>query len=253
MPASASLHTATHDHLVTASLLVAAAGGWWYALSMSAPMTGGMSEEMGAAALSLGAFLLAWFAMMAAMMLPAAGPVVRLYARLASRSVVAPVPIFVAGYLLVWTAAGVPAYLAWRALADPLSMHASWAGRLAGGVLLAAAAYQLTPLKGTCLRHCTSPLHFLLAQGDRLASAGGALRAGLQHGGWCLGCCGALMAALVALGTMQPLWMAGLAAVIYLEKATRLGRRASPVIAAGLAAVGVTLLAEPALIAYLAV
>jgi hypothetical protein len=87
---------------------------------------------------------------------------------------------------------------------------------LAGGVILAAAVYQLTPLKDTCLRHCRSPFTFLMEhwRPGRL----GALRVGIVHGGWCVGCCWALMAALFALGVMSIGWMAFIAALIGAEK-----------------------------------
>ena len=82
----------------------------------------------------------------------------------------APVPIFVVGYLAVWTAVGVPAYVAWRELEDPLAVGEAWVGRLAGLVLLAAGAYQLTPWKDACLRHCRSPLSVIThARGDPAA------------------------------------------------------------------------------------
>ena len=87
---------------------------------------------------------------------------------------------------------------------------------LAGGIVLAAAVYQLTPLKDACLRHCRSPFMFLMKHWHpgRL----GGLRMGIIHGGWCVGCCWALMAALFALGVMSLGWMAFVAALIAIEK-----------------------------------
>jgi predicted metal-binding membrane protein len=87
---------------------------------------------------------------------------------------------------------------------------------LAGGIILGAAVYQLTPLKDVCLRHCRSPFMFLMKywRPGRL----GALRMGVIHGGWCVGCCWALMAALFALGVMSLGWMAFIAALIAIEK-----------------------------------
>jgi predicted metal-binding membrane protein len=87
---------------------------------------------------------------------------------------------------------------------------------LAGAVVLAAAVYQLTPWKEVCLRHCRSPFAFLINhwRPGRL----GALRMGFVHGGWCVGCCWALMAALFALGVMSLGWMALIAALIAAEK-----------------------------------
>jgi predicted metal-binding membrane protein len=88
--------------------------------------------------------------------------------------------------------------------------------RFAGGVILAAALYQLTPLKDACLSRCRSPLDFLTERWRD--GVGGALRLGLEHRAWCVGCCWALMAALFALGVMSVAWMALIVALIAAEK-----------------------------------
>jgi len=127
--------------------------------------------------------------------------------------------IFVAGYLVTWTAAGLVAYALFEVVKS-LSIDAlSWdrgGPYLAGGVIVAAAIYQLTPLKDVCLSKCRSPLMFVLTswQPGRL----GALRMGIEHGAWCVGCCWALMAALFALGVMSLGWMVFIAALIAIEK-----------------------------------
>ena len=103
-----------------------------------------------------------------------------------------------------------------------------------------AGAYQLSPLKRRCLARCRWPLGFLL----RLAGYRGRLRdvrAGAVHGGYCLGCCWALMATLLAVGSMNLGWMLGLAALILLEKTRRFG--AALAYAAGAALVAVALAA----------
>jgi predicted metal-binding membrane protein len=87
---------------------------------------------------------------------------------------------------------------------------------VAGAVILAAAVYQLTPAKDVCLRKCRSPLDFVM--GYWKPGYGGALRMGVEHGAWCVGCCWALMAALFALGVMSLGWMAFVAALIAVEK-----------------------------------
>ena len=197
----------------------------------------GMDSMSGDHVLSLGAFLVAWLAMMSAMMFPAILPVVRLYARAAAAGRVAPLPTFVAGYIAVWTALGLPGYVGWRILMDPIAEGRSWAGRLAGVVLVVAAVWQVTPLKSVCLRHCRSPISFFLRFGRSVTRPLGALRKGARHGLYCLGCCWALMAVLVAVGTMSVAWMAGLALLILLEKNAPHGER----IAIGAALVFVTL------------
>src|SRR6185503_19839102 len=87
---------------------------------------------------------------------------------------------------------------------------------VAGGVIVLAAVYQLTPLKDICLRHCRSPFMFLV-QHWRPGSIG-AFRMGVAHGAYCVGCCWALMAALIALGVMSVGWKVFIAALIAIEK-----------------------------------
>ena len=236
---------------LTAALLAGAGLGWWWSVRMAADMddsmsaTGGMGEMSMADTISFAAYLLGWVAMMAAMMFPAIAPVVRLYARAAARGTVAPVPVFVAGYLLVWSALGVPAYFLWRILDEPLAMGSTSAGRFAGVVLVVAAVFQLTPLKQTCLRHCRSPMSvFTHAVGDPARPAV-AMRIGALHGTYCLGCCWALMAVLVAVGTMNLAWMAALAAVIFIEKIAPRGEAFAGIVAAVAGAAGLWLLIDP--------
>lgn len=235
------------------ALLSVAAVGWWWSIHSAHAMTGSMSDDMrmGAASMTFAAFLVAWVAMMAAMMLPAILPVVRLYARAAARGTVAPVGVFLAGYAAVWSAIGVPAYLAWRALDGELADATPLAGRVAGVVLAAAALYQLSPLKSVCLRHCRSPLSFFMHHSNHLDRPSGAVVAGARHGLFCLGCCWMLMAVLVAFGTMQLWWMAALATLILLEKTTRIGERVAVAAGLGFAALGVVLLIHPTTISQL--
>ena len=223
------------------------------AMTATAPMDhmemDGMSMDgIGSAAshaMSFGGFLLAWLAMMTAMMFPAIAPVVQLYARGAAAGRTAPLPFFVAGYIAVWTAIGVPAFFAWRALMGPIDDGLTWAAVLAGGTLIAAAVWQLTPLKSICLRHCRSPMSVFMRSGRSAERPLGALKMGATHGAFCLGCCWALMAVLVAMGTMNLAWMIALAALIFLEKNARWGERIAVVAAVGLAVLGVTLIVRP--------
>jgi predicted metal-binding membrane protein len=118
------------------------------------------------------------------------------------------------------------------------------AGRwVAGGTLVAAAAYELTPLKDVCLTKCRSPLGFLL--GSWRDGSRGALEMGARHGAWCVGCCWALMASLFALGVMSLAWMAFVAALIALEKTLPWGRAVTYGTAAVLLVLGLAVLAAP--------
>jgi predicted metal-binding membrane protein len=154
--------------------------------------------------------------------------------------------VFTAGYLLAWAGAGLLAYGLSDAGRGLFGSTLAWnhGGRwLAGGTLVVAAAYELTPLKEVCLGKCRSPLGFLL--GSWRDGLSGALGMGARHGAWCVGCCWALMASLFALGVMSLAWMAFAAALIAVEKTLPWGRAVTYVTAAILLVLGVVLLAAP--------
>lgn len=239
------------DLVLTGLLLTLAGAGWWWSVQMAQQMSAPMTSGAGSIPMSLGAFVVGWIAMMAAMMLPAVVPVVRLYARAARAGTVAPAPVFVTGYLLVWGAVGLPAWWAWHSLAEPIAAGAPAAARAAGAALVLAGLYQLSPAKRSCLRHCRSPMGFFLRLHGDLRSPHVALRAGAAHGTLCLGCCWALMAVLVAVGTMHLGWMLALAALIFVEKVVPRGELIGRAVAVGLVPLGAALLAQPALIGAL--
>jgi predicted metal-binding membrane protein len=225
-----------------ALLLALAAVAWWSTAASMRGMDEGPGTDVGALAWFLGV----WVVMMAAMMLPSVAPTVALHARMTRRaSPIAPLA-FAAGYLVTWAAAGALAYSAFVLGRALLGDALAWdgAGRwVAGGTLVLAAVYELTPLKDVCLAKCRSPLAFLL--GTWRDGVGGALSMGMRHGAWCVGCCWALMAALFALGAMSLAWMAFVAALIALEKLVPWGRGATLATAALLLALGVLLVAAP--------
>ena len=227
---------------LVALLFALAAVAWW----STADRMAGMDEGPGTALGALGWFLGVWVVMMAAMMFPSVAPTVSLYARMSRRrSPTAPL-LFAAGYLVTWTAAGVLAYgvfaLGRALLGEPLAWHE--AGRwVAGGTLLVAAGYELTPLKDVCLAKCRSPLGFLL--GSWREGLSGALNMGARHGAWCVGCCWALMASLFALGVMSLAWMAFVAALIALEKTSPWGRAVTFGTALVLLVLGLLVIAAP--------
>lgn len=243
------------DVAVTAVLLgIATLGWWWTARAMDHdPMSGdpGMAEHSMTVGLTLGSFLVAWVAMMAAMMLPSVAPVVALYRRAVAAGRAAPLPVFLLGYLLVWSLPGLPVYWVWRRLEMPLADGEAWAGRVAAAALIAAAVWQVGPVKAMCLRHCRSPLSFFMQHGGGLRRPATALRLGATHGAFCFGCCWLLMVVLVALGTMNLIWMAALAAVIFLEKLSPAGERVAQVTALLLGGLGVFLLVDPTRVASL--
>jgi predicted metal-binding membrane protein len=193
-----------------------------------------------------------WWAMMVAMMLPSATPMLLLFARVnrsqkAKHRPYVPTGIFAAGYLTAWVgfsliAAGLQWGLEQLDLLGPMMTATNyWLG---GTILLAAGLWQLTPLKGVCLRHCRSPLGFLAQQWrpGRL----GAFRMGLEHGAYCLGCCWFLMSLLFFGGIMNLFWIAGLALFVLLEKTIPMGRWFGRIAGVGFAAWGVLMLASAA-------
>jgi predicted metal-binding membrane protein len=205
-----------------ALLLVLAAIGW----AVTGDRMGGMDAGPGTDLGTLGFYVSAWVVMMAAMMFPSIAPMVLVYKRIHARRrelgrsrEPGATAVFVAGYLMAWASFGLAAY-ALLEIFDSLSIDfLSWdrAGRyLAGGVIVGASIYQLAPLKDVCLKHCRGPLDFIL--GHWRYGYGGGLRMGVEHGGWCVGCCWALMAALFALGVMSIGWMVFIAALIAIEK-----------------------------------
>jgi predicted metal-binding membrane protein len=238
------------------SLVVVTCAAWavtlYQALNMRAPMEG-MSDmamhDMSNADWSLvgaGVFVALWTVMMAAMMLPAAAPMIMIFASApAQRDRHRPVRtwIFVSGYILVWMAAGAAIYVLIQIAREVPSLFAAADqanGRSValGFTLIAAGLYQFTPLKRICLRHCRSPLAFV-AQHWRDGEFG-ALAMGLKHGAYCLGCCWVLFAVLVAAGIMSVAWMLLLTLLVFVEKLFPRGESISSAI--GVAFVGLGLL-----------
>lgn len=182
-----------------------------------------------------------WWTMMAAMMVPSAAPVILLFAAIHRRQHSSPpfsaAGLLTVGYLAVWGAFSLASTLVqWGLEGGGLISTETMGvgGALAGGILLAAGLYQLTPLKQACLRRCRSPVAFLAAHWR--PGAAGAFRLGLAHGAYCLGCCWFLMALLFVGGVMNPLWIGALALYVLAEKLAPRGHllsRASGLLLAG--------------------
>jgi predicted metal-binding membrane protein len=174
--------------------------------------------------------------MMAAMMLPSLIPA----------APTTGAPAFVAGYLGVWTVAGLAGYVVVEGIRAIDLGWLAWdrAGPyVAAGVILAAAAYQLSPVKGRCLRRCQERAAGTIPSRPGF---GGALQAGLVHGGYCVGCTWALMAALLALGAMSLVWMAVIAALITAERLLPRRALAATAVAVTLTALGLAVALVPA-------
>jgi predicted metal-binding membrane protein len=195
-----------------------------------------------------------WAVMMIGMMTPSAAPMIMLYARVGRQAAEQGKPLaasayFAAGYLIAWIGFAVLATLAQWALDRSGFLTPTMAGAndvFGGAVLIAAGLYQWTPLKDACLRHCQAPLWFIQRHGGFRADARGALALGLRHGGYCIGCCWALMALLFAGGVMNVVWIAALAILVLAEKVVPGGRVLSRLAGAGLIAAGAWLVIQAA-------
>jgi predicted metal-binding membrane protein len=227
---------------LVALLFAVAALGWWWTGDRMRGMDNGPWTGLG----SFGWFLGVWVVMMAAMMFPSVAPTVALYSRMTRQRSPLPPLVFTAGYLLTWAVAGIVAFGIGVALNSISGDLFTWdrAGRwTAGGTLVVAAVYELTPLKDVCLGKCRSPLGTLL--GSWRDGLSGALQMGAKNGAWCVGCCWALMASLFALGIMSVMWMAVVAGLIAVEKTVPWRRVASYGTATVLLALGVLVLTAP--------
>jgi predicted metal-binding membrane protein len=165
-----------------------------------------------------------WTIMMAAMMLPSAAPMLMLFGKVSAARAKGPraalaVGVLALGYLAAWTAFSAIATLAqWGLLEARLvsPMMSSASPALSAALLIAAGAYQFTPLKNACLARCRSPLSFLL--NDWREGLAGAFCMGLRQGVYCTGCCWLLMALLFVFGVMNLVWIAALTVFVLVEK-----------------------------------
>lgn len=252
--------------IVSAGLVLICLMSWWYLIA-------GGGTGMNAATMSSWQFppplhstgngmpwnlhycivmVLMWWIMMIAMMMPSAGPTILLYAsvyrhaqkkgQVASQTV--PVPAFVGGYLLMWLLFSLLATLVQWSLGLAGLMHTMmmWSTNtlLSAVLLIAAGIYEFSPQKSVCLRYCQSPADFISKHWR--SGHSGALRMGLEHGSYCVGCCWLLMALLFVGGVMNLVWIAGLALLVLIEKLAPLGLSIGRVLGAVLIVAGVSLL-----------
>jgi len=221
---------------------------WSYLLWLSADMSmGGMTgfrmipsgmgqmmpADMPWRAMEFAFVFAMWTVMMIGMMTPSAAPMVLMYARLGRQTQAHGRPIaatvwFAAGYFLVWIAFALFATLVQWAFERTVLLDFTMAttSTVVGGFLfVAAGSYQWTKLKDVCLTQCQKPFAFLMRQGGFRGDARGSLMLGVRHGAYCVGCCWALMALLLAGGVMNVLWIVLLALLILLEKVAPFGRQ----------------------------
>lgn len=225
--------------MLTIGILLSLAAAAWY-LAIVSPWSMAMME------ISAPIYMATWVMMLVAMMFPAVAPVVTTFATVSrARNAASPtVPAFVAGYLFIWTAAGlIPLTLYLTTRGAVAGMSATSLGATAiGAVLLVAGVYQFTAWKATCLRACRSPFGIVMNH-DFRTGAVGSFRAGVSHGAFCLGCCWALMAVLTVVGLMSLPWMAVLTVIFFAEKNWRHGPGLARVVGATASLAGLTLVA----------
>jgi predicted metal-binding membrane protein len=204
-----------------------------------------------------GWFVGIWVTMMAAMMLPSAAPMVLLFDHVSAerarrgRSFV-PTWIFAASYLVVWMIYGLVAYGIYHGIRSLDLGFLTWhrdGPYVAGALVALAGIYELTPLKNVCLRHCRSPMHFVV--GGWRDGIGGAVRMGTAHGAYCVGCCWGLMLILFALGVMSLFWMGVVAALIFAQKVLPYGDRLARVFAAAFVVFGIVIATAPSAVTTL--
>jgi predicted metal-binding membrane protein len=232
---------------VAAILLAAALATWIVAVQRMRGMDAGPGTDLG----GLGWYVGIWVTMMAAMMLPSVAPMVLIFHRISLERAKRSEPfvrtwVFALTYLAVWVLYGLAAYGLYRLVVYLDIGLLDWnrgGPYIAGGAIAAAGLYELTPLKSVCLRHCRTPLHFVM-HGWR-GGVRGALRMGAEHGALCVGCCWGLMVVLFALGVMSLTWMIVVAALIFAQKVLPAGERLTRVFAVAFVAGGIWIASAP--------
>lgn len=210
-------------------------------------------SSMASPSMGLGAplFIAVWLAMTIAMMFPTVAPMALTFhktqaARRKRGQAFVGTWAFLAGYLLVWMASGLLAYigaLAAEAAAARLDLSAPAQGRVGGLILIAAGLYQLTPLKELCLTKCRTPIGFIMTSWRE--GTFGALRMGAHHGAWCLGCCWLLCAIMFPLGMMNVAALATLTVVVFAEKNLSCGPVVAQAAGAIILAYGLLIIIQP--------
>ncbi|RWE30249.1 DUF2182 domain-containing protein [Mesorhizobium sp.] len=244
---------ALQRNIILALLIAVAAAAWALLVLQQSGMDAGMSMEMYSPTMGMTApvFLAVWIIMMVAMMFPTAAPMILMFHRVQTGKMgrgetFVSTWAFVAGYMLVWGATGALAFagaVAGELLAAQAGMSAATAARIGGVLVIVAGAYQLSPLKDLCLAKCRTPLGFILTSWRD--GHWGAVRMGLTHGLYCLGCCWLLFVALFPLGMMHIAAMAVVTLLVFAEKTLPAGGRIAKVSGIALLLYGATVLVFP--------
>jgi predicted metal-binding membrane protein len=234
MFAPAHLRVPRRDRAILAGLLAGLAIAAWLALVFweRSPYGHYLHHEGGIGPLPIEASLFAvgWLLMIVAMMLPSSVPLVMTFAALVGRRrrpglLVA---LLLVGYLLVWGAFGLAAWLADRgvhAAVDALPWLATHPQLIMATTLLGAGLWQFSPLRDKCLEACRSPLGFVLNRWRGTSERREALSMGIAHGAFCVGCCWSLMLVMFGVGLGSIAAMLALGGLTAIEKNLPSGRR----------------------------
>ncbi|TGQ07786.1 MULTISPECIES: DUF2182 domain-containing protein [unclassified Mesorhizobium] len=235
-------------NIILALLVAAAAAAWWALLVWRQTGMDMYTPTMG---MTAALFLAVWLIMMIAMMFPAAAPMILTFHQVQSGKrgrgqAFVSTWVFVAGYMLVWAATGVLAFAGGAGaemLAGRAGLSAATAARIGGALLMTAGVYQLSPLKDLCLAKCRSPIGFILTSWRD--GQWGAVRMGLRHGLFCLGCCWLLFLTLFPLGIMNVAAMSVVTLLVFAEKTFPYGERIAKVSGVALLLYGAAVLVFP--------
>jgi predicted metal-binding membrane protein len=235
-PVSACLgHAVARPKWITFACIIAFSALGWTALGLMAAGEGGFAGAFNAicrvsfgtsngAAAGIALVIAMWAAMVLAMMLPSAAPMILTYAEIADtaarkrETVVSPL-VLAGGYTIVWLGFALAAAIAQVALARAALLDASVSaasGPAAGIIFIGAGLYQFSALKHACLTQCQRPFPFFFT--NWATTPRGVFRLGVRQGLFCVGCCWAMMLLMLAVGSMNVLWMAGLGIVMTVEK-----------------------------------
>jgi predicted metal-binding membrane protein len=242
---------AVHRNAIFAALVALSVLAWIILIWRSAAQSAAI--DMASPSMGLGAplFLAVWLAMTIAMMFPAAAPMALTFhkaqsARRKRGQAFVATWVFLTGYLVVWLASGVAAYvgaLAEEALATRLDLSAQTSGRIGGLIFVAAGLYQLSPLKDLCLTKCHTPMSFIMTSWRE--GTLGALQMGAIHGAWCLGCCWLLCAIMFPLGMMNVAALATVTVIVFAEKTLPWGAAVAQAAGVLIFAYGVLIIIQP--------
>lgn len=236
----AKTESATLNLLVLVSL-----AGWiflaWAALDMANPLAMLMMPMTSAwSAANVIAVFIMWSLMMMAMMLPSAAPMILLVANLnRKKGTKLHTLSFTGAYLVIWFFFSTAAvFVQWLLQHNGLmsAKMVSSSALLSGILLITVGVLQFSPLKSACLKHCRSPIGFLMT--DWRKGTKGAWVMGFRHGAYCLGCCYALMLLLFVGGVMNLAWVAALTLAVAVEKIFPQGERVAQFLGGGLILAG---------------